>query len=302
MTDTSASLDLARRAAQGETGARRQVTQLADPIIRAQTDRFCRRFCCENRFRYRCTLPRPAHGAPPDAAMCEWGNGSYAWMLDDLTRSGRLQRFAAKDGATLDGYFFTIATSLPFYERWKEWRFGKRVHTPTYLRPLCDSASRIFFGLRRGDKVEAIAQRLGESLDAVRRCARAILLELTRRNRLHLLQPDRAVSLTELGARGDDDDGDDASDYDIPAHDTTAEQDLDRRRLHAAWQQLDPVEQWVMQAMLVEDQDANEVLAALRAQNLRIDARTAPEQTDRQQLYYFRRKTLAKLAALMGVQ
>jgi hypothetical protein len=301
MTDPSPTLDLARRAAQGETGARRQVTQLADPIIRNQTDRFCRRFCYENRFRYRCSLQRPLRGAPPDAALCEWGNGSYAWMLDDLTKSERLQRFESKDGATLDGYFFTIATSLPFYERWKEWRFGKRVHTPTYLRPLCDAAAKIFLGLRRGDKVETIAQRIGESLDAVRRCARAITLELTRRNRLHLLQTDRTVSLSELGAR-DDDEGDDASDYDIPAHDHVAERDLDQRRLRDAWQRLEPVEQWVLQAMLVEDQDANDVLAALREQNLRVDPRTAPEQTDRQQLYYFRRKALAKLAALMGVE
>ncbi len=301
MHDELTPIELAQRAARGESVARTHVTQLADPIIRHQTTHFCRRFCYENRYRYRCTLQRPLSGAPADAPLCEWGNGSYGWMLDDLTKPERLLRFKSQNEAPLEGYFFAIANSLPFYERWKEWRFGKRVHTPTYLRALCDAAAKIFLGLRRGESLELLAQHLNRPVDEVRACARAIVLELTKRKRLHLLQPDRTLSLSDIGPHQDEDDADEIE-WDIPTSDVTLEKYQEREHLHAAWQQLAPVEQWVLEAMLVEEQDANDVLQALAKLQLRIDPQVAPENTSRQQLYYFRRKTLAKLATLMGVE
>lgn len=301
MHDELNPIELAQSAARGEPTARTRVSQLADPIIRHQTTHCCRRFCYENRYRYRCTLQRPLNGAPADAPLCEWGNGSYAWMLDDLTKPERLLRFESQNGAPLEGYFFAVANSLPFYERWKEWRFGKRVHTPTYLHALCESAAKIFLGLRRGENIELLAQQLNQSVDEVRRCARSIVLELTRRKRLHLLQPDRTVSLSDIGMHSDDDDADEL-DWDIPASDLAPEDRQEQQRLRAAWQQLTPVEQWVLEAMLVEEQDANDVLQALAKLQLRIDPQVSPENTSRQQLYYFRRKTLAKLATLMGVE
>ena len=302
MQDEPTPIELAQRAARGEPVARTRVTQLADPIIRHQTSHFCRRFCYENRYRYRCTLQRPLGGAPSDAPLCEWGNGSYAWMLDDLTKPERLLRFESQNGAPLEGYFFAIANSLPFYERWKEWRFGKRVHTPTYLHALCDMAAKIFLGLRRGENIELLAQHLNQPVDEVRVCARAIVLELTKRNRLHLLQPDRTVSLSDVGSHQDEDEEAGALDWDIPSAEVSLEKNQEQERLHAAWQQLDSVEQWVLEAMLVEEQDASDVLQALCKLQLRIDARVPPENTSRQQLYYFRRKALAKLATLMGVE
>jgi hypothetical protein len=301
MHDDLTPIELAQRAARGEPVARTRVTQLADPIIRHQTAHFCRRFCYENRFRYRCTLQRPLSGAPSDAPLCEWGNGSYAWMLDDLSKPDRLLRFESQNGAPLEGYFFAIANSLPFYERWKEWRFGKRVHIPTYLHALCEAAAKIFLGLRRGENLESLAQHLNQPVEAVRVCARAIVLELTKRGRLHLSQPDCTVSLSDVGTHPDDDE--DASlDWDIPATDESLEQRQEQQRVRDAWRQLDPTEQWVLEAMLVEEQDANDVLQALCKLQLRIDARVSPENTSRQQLYYFRRKTLAKLATLMGME
>ena len=302
MHDELTPIELAQRAARGEAVARTRVTQLADPIIRHQTSHFCRRFCYENRYRYRCTLQHPLGGAPSDAPLCEWGNGSYAWMLDDLTKPERLLRFESQNDAPLEGYFFAIANSLPFYERWKEWRFGKRVHIPTYLHALCDMAAKIFLGLRRGENIELLAQHLNQPVDEVRVCARAIVLELTKRNRLHLLQPDRTVSLSDVGPHQDEDEEAGALDWDIPSADVSLEKNQEQERLRAAWQQLDPVEQWVLEAMLVEEQDAGDVLQALCKLQLRIDAHVPPENTSRQQLYYFRRKTLAKLATLMGVE
>jgi len=176
------------------------------------------------------------------------------------------------------------------------------VHTPTYLHALCAAAAKIFLGLRRGEEIEFLAQHLNQSVDEVRVCARAIVLELTKRNRLHLLQPDRTVSLSDVGPHQDEDEEAGALDWDIPSADVSLEKNQEQERLRAAWQQLEPVEQWVLEAMLVEEQDASDVLQALCKLQLRIDARVPPENTSRQQLYYFRRKALAKLATLMGVE
>ena len=51
--------------------------------------------------------------------------------------------------------------------------------------------------------------------------------------------------------------------------------------------------------MLIDELDAKEVLAALIKLNICLTDDVPAEQTNRQQLYYFRRKTLAKLAQLM---
>ena len=48
-----------------------------------------------------------------------------------------------------------------------------------------------------------------------------------------------------------------------------------------------------------EQQDAIDVLAGLRRLNISIVDGVEPERVDRQQLYYFRRKTIAKLKRLM---
>ena len=53
--------------------------------------------------------------------------------------------------------------------------------------------------------------------------------------------------------------------------------------------------------MQVEQQDAEDVLAALQRLNIFIVEGVAPDQVNRQQLYYFRRKTLEKLTDLSGL-
>ena len=55
----------------------------------------------------------------------------------------------------------------------------------------------------------------------------------------------------------------------------------------------------MLEAMLIEEQDALDILAALNKMNISIKQGVAAEDTTRQQLYYFRRKCLAKLASLM---
>ena len=292
-------LDLAKQAATGDKQAREKVNTLAHPIISFQTNRFCKRFCRDNRFRYVCTLTNSNIRPSRDAILCEWGNASYAWMLDDLTSSGRLRQYSGANGARLKDYFYYIANSLPFYERWKDWRFGRRVQVPSYIQDMGPAAASVFLGLRAHDEIENMAQRLACPVAEIQALCQRILILLTRKRRLHLLNPPSTVSLTEThddGSRGED------SQLDVASHDEPAERHEEKQMLRAAWKNLDAVEQFVLEALVIEEQDASQVLQALKSLDVSIKPGVAPADTDRQQLYYFRRKTLLRLSRLMGAQ
>lgn len=293
-------LDLAKKAANGDRAARADVNQLVHPIISFQTNRFCKRFCRDNKYRYVCTLVE-SRGIPArDAVLCEWGNASYAWMLDDLTSPARLMRFSGKNGARLNDYIYYIANSLPFYERWKDWRFGRKVHVPTYIKDLFPEAARIFFALRAGETIPLIAQKLGRSEQQLEDMCQQIIILLTQKKRLYLLDPPSTLSLTDTRTNQQDSHEVEGSQTDIPYYDVSAELAENRQQLARAWQQLTSVEQYVIEAMVLDDQDAVDVLHALQKMDISIKDGVAANDTNRQQLYYFRRKTLAKLAGLMA--
>lgn len=292
-------LELAQRAANGDKAARADINQLIHPIISFQTNRFCKRFCRDNKFQYRCTLAQ-SWGTPPRGSIfCEWGNASYAWMLDDLTNENRLLKYAGRDGARLNDYIYYIANSLPFYERWKDWRFGRKVHVPTYIQELAPLAAKVFYALRAGEEIPSIAQKLLLSEEETENLCQQIIIILTQRNRLHLLDPPSTRSLTESAGKdqGALDTG--SSQFDIPDFDETPELLENKEQLAQAWEQLTPVEQYVIEAMLIDEQDADDVLQALAKMAISIKSGVDAAETNRQQLYYFRRKTLAKLAELM---
>jgi len=296
----SEDINIARRAAAGEAEAQRRVGEIAQPMIHYQTGRFCPRFCHDNRHRYQCTLPDAAIPRGNDRALCEWGNASYGWMLDDLTRPQRLQHFEGRNGASLSAYLFQIANSLPFYERWKDWRLGRRTHVPTYIQDLSPDAALVFHRLRNGDNIALIAQRLSQPEDTVDRLVQDIIIELTHRQRLHLLNPPKEISLSGLGTT---DDGNDSEQIqgDLACEDLAPEEIDARAKLQQAWQQLNATEQFVLEAMLIDEQDADDVLTALKRLNIALSPRVPAQQTDRQQLYYFRRKTQVRLARLSGL-
>lgn len=289
-------VQLARKAAQGDAAARKTVNELIDHIIAYQTDRFCKRFCRENQYYYICTLPKPWGSPKKEAQMCEWGNASYAWMLEDLTNPNRLRQFEGKNGARLNDYIYRIANSLPFYERWKDWRFGRKVHVPTYIQDLSPEASKVFFALRSGDSIANIAQNVGRGEQYTEDLCQRIVITLTKRNRLHLLDPPTAVSLTDLKQKDDED----CSEGDLPFFDLDPEQKETNSRLWQAWKELSAVEQFVLEAMLIDEQDASDVLSALIKLDISIADGVPADKTNRQQLYYFRRKSLAKLAEIMA--
>ena len=294
------SVTLAHNAAGGNSDARKRVNELVHPIICYQTDRFCKRFCAENKFLYRCTLPSSWGSAPNDALLCEWGNASYTWMLNDLTNEKRLQQFEGKNGARLQDYIYRIANSLPFYERWKDWRFGRRVNVPEYIKEIDPHAAKIFFALRRNEPLALVAQNLQLSEQQADEIAQKIVITLTRRNRLYLLNPDREQSLSNSNQQDNDTSDEPGVETDLPSHDPDPEILERGEHLQEAWQQLTPVEQFVLEAMVIDEQDANDVLTALKQLKIQLKENIPAEQTDRQQLYYFRRKTLAKLAEIMG--
>jgi len=290
---------LAKSAAAGDRSARQQVNDLAHPMVSYQTDRFCKRFCAENKYLYRCTLEIPCGNAPSGALLCEWGNASYTWMLNELTHEQRLLQYEAKNDARLQDYMYHIANSLPFYERWKDWRFGRRVRVPDYIKEIDPDANRVFLAMRSGDNSELIAQKCNISPDHAETIGQKIVITLTKRHRLHLLNPEKEQSLSQNHSQSHEFSEEPSNDMEIAVYDPDPGQTQRAEQLHLAWQKLSIVEQFVIEAMVIDEQDANDVLQALIKLNIQINDKVAAEDTDRQQLYYFRRKTLAKLASIM---
>ncbi len=295
-TDNKQQIDLAQRAAQGDIEAQREVYGIADPIIDFQTNRFCKRFCHQNQFRYRCSLSKPIGSMATDASLCEWGNASYGWMLDDLCKPQRLKKFEGRNQASLFNYLYSIANSLPFYERWKDWRFGRKQQVPLYIRDLGEQAASVFYAMRRNQELPEIAQSVSLSLAATETLISDIVLQLTRRHRLYLLDPPHEVSLSVVGA---DDAEETSHQQDIPVHDEAIENVQQRELLRRAWANLDAVEQFVLEAMIVEEQDVGDVLKALQALDVSIKHGVDADHTNPQQLYYFKRKALSKLGILL---
>lgn len=232
-----------------------------------------------------------------DAAWCEWGNASYGWMLNDLSRDKRLLKYQGINGASLFDYFYQIANSQPFYERWKDWRFGRKIHVPTYIQSLSPDAASVFLGIRAGDDLAMLAQKISRPLVDIEQLAQSIIKILTQKQRLHLLNPPRLVSMTETPDDGEVELED--RQIELASYDEAIDVQEDRQRLRQAWAKLDTLEQFVLEALLIDELDAEDVLAALRKLNLSIKKGVPAEHTDRQQLYYFRRKTLARLAEYM---
>lgn len=290
-------IQLARDAAEKDASARIKVNDLIAPIINYQTNRFCKRFCKENRSRFKCTLTSPGGVPPADATLCEWGNGSYAWMLNDLSSASRLKKYQANNNATLFDYCYVIANSLPFYERWKDWRFGRRIYVPSYIQALGKTAVTVFYALRSRQSIEQISQQTLQSVEQTKALSREIVKRLSKKNKLFLLNPLQNISLTQ--------DADETSpqsnvESETASHDETIEKQEEHLLLSKAWKELSAIEQFVIEALVIEEQDADIVLITLKKLGLSFKAGTSAEDLDRQQLYYFRRKTLAKLHSMLG--
>lgn len=288
-------ITLVRDAVAGDAQARKAINERVLPVIEYQTNRLCKRFCKENRYRYRCTLNPPLGNPTEDAALCEWGNGSYGWMLDDLTSNKRLQNYQARNKASLFDYCYVIANSLPFYERWKDWRFGRSTYVPEYIRTLGKEAVNIFYGLQSQLSHEQMSQQYQIELDTVKLHCRQVIALLTRHNRLYLLSTVRHVSLSS-----DDDHAGNHLSVEIATTDEPVTEHETKVQLTHAWKRLSALEKFVIEALVIDDQDARTVLNTLSKLGISLKAGVEADQINRQQLYYFRRKTLEKLHRLMA--
>ncbi|MDH3326471.1 MAG: hypothetical protein OEM38_07130 [Gammaproteobacteria bacterium] len=293
---------LAKHASLLNKSSRIKVNEIVYPIINSKTTTFCKKYCQENKKKYTCTLPEMPY--PPlanDSPLCEWGNASYAWMLDDLTNSVRLEKFRGDNGASLKAYFQVISNSIPFRERWKDWRFKNRVYAPSCVKSIHQKAPAIFYGLHNQKSTHEIAQNLKLNHQFVDDLSDQIMIALTKTNKLHLLLPKREVSLTGFGLKNSESPEFNEHQGHIPYNDCDQAEEDQKNRIKWAWKKLNCVEQFVLEEMLIENEDAFVVLESLNAMNISIKKNVAPEDTNRQQLFYFRRKALRKLAVIAGL-
>ncbi len=297
--ESQGDVGLVNKAISGDATAMETVSGLVYPLIQAQTKIFCKRFCHEHYYHAQCTLfPEWANKAS-DPPLCEWGNHSYAWMLEDLCSPPNLSRFTGEGGARLTTYFFAVINSLPFYERWKNWRFGRRVRVPSFIEAIDPVAKKCFFWLREGDSPETIAQKAAIAKGRIEEILERIVAELTTRGKLYLLNKEVAVSLT---SNDPDEEEDEETQEDVPDCSWNPGNEQLRNMVNRGWDQLTPVEQFVLETMVIEDRAANDVLDALKQTCITIKDGIPPEKIDRQQLYYFKRVTLVKLAQLSGLR
>ncbi len=283
---------LARQAANGNPVAREAISRLAHPLIQKQTERFCKRFCYNNHFHFRCPLFPDWGLKEKDAPLCDWGNHSYTWMLEDLTGPERLKTFS---GERLSSYFHAIVHSLPFYERWKDSRFGRRVRIPPYIQCIAPLAGKIFLWMVDQQSVGWMAQQTHLAYEKVEAIAGHIIDELTERGKLYLLNSPRATSLTVEEEEGED------CQRDLPDSSWDPAEEEAARKMREGRKQLTAIENFVLDKMVGEDCSAAVILAALARVGISIKEGVLPEKTNEQQLHYFKRRALAKLARVSGL-
>lgn len=269
------------------------MVSLASAVAQSKLAAFCKTFCFDHRKTYRCTVDEHWGTRAADAPLCDWGNATYLWMIEDLAGPGRLDKLRAKGVASLEAYWRTVVKSLPFWERFKDWRFQRRIRVPAYIKAIDDDAHRIFWLLCDGDTVPNMAQRLGRAETEVTHIVASIHRELHKRGRAHLLETRVLVSLT----RADEDD--DAEDQDFVSNDLPLDEQIHQQRVNAAYRELSWQEQWIIDAMVVDGLSARDALTALVEQQVSLDGATTPDALNVQHVYYFLRKTLAKLRAVM---
>jgi len=295
-------VELAQKAKLGVKDSRLKINEIVFPIISKKTGQFCRHYCQKNWQQTICTLPENPYPTTSNIApLCEWGNASYAWMLDDLTKPNRLNCYQGKNGASIEVYFKKISNSIPFRERWKDWRFKNRVSAPTCVKNIHKLAPSVFIGLYNQKNTHDISHQLGLAFDFVEEIAHQVLITLTKENKLHLLLPKKEISLTGFGLHRSETSESQEHQGDIPYFDPDMEKTEQAEMIKNAWKKLDCVEQFVLESMLIEGEDAFSVLESLKVMNISIKKNVLPEDTNRQQLFHFKRKSLNKLAVLAKV-
>ena len=263
-------------------------------FVEARNRSLCKKYCANNRYEFLCTVDAKWSRVSGEAVTCEWGNGSFEWMSQDLLKPSRIERLSQNTNTNWDAYFKTVLYSPQFLERWRDWRLGKRVKVPEYIRMIDRDAAKLFLWMRDNDDVPNMSQRLNRNEDEIQLVKSQIILELTKRGKLHTLVPIITISISSRqNIEGESDD--------IATHDLSAEDIEQREMLKKGWEQLSAEERFVLEAMKLDDRNAKEILESLRFLNISIKKGVPPEKTTEQQLYYFFRKSWTKLSEMSGL-
>lgn len=269
------------------------IVNLAQTMVAPRLPTLCKRFCGNNRQRYHCTVDPHWTRAGAGAHLCDWGNATYVWTLDQLIGEARVERWRDQDPSSIGRYFGKVLYSVWFMERFKDWRFQRRIRVPPYIKAIDVDAHKIFWGLCDHDTVPNMAQRLNRAETDVARIVRQIQCELSARNKLMTLQSRQTVPLDHHSE--DEDYGTDAV---LVSPELSHEQQVLNDQVQQAYQQLTWQEQFVVDAMVVDGLGAKEVLASLLEQGVALDGSSSPATQSIQTVYYFLRKTLTKLRNL----
>ncbi len=292
-------LILARSAAAGDREAKRRVAALAHDVARRCAVKYCKRFCGPNRRQYYCTVDASYGLQQHDAPRCEWGSFSYFFFFDALAGPAALLRYEGRNGTSLAEYLRAVAGSVSLWERWKNQRFQRRVHVLRAIEDLGPEAKQVYFWLRDGDNVPNIAQRLNLGEPIVARLVTAIKRTLVNERRTYLLGDQSSMSLSDL-SHDQLDSAEEGPTWEPPSIDPPPEDAEILARIDKVLPQLNWLEQFIIQAMVMEGLSADAVLQALREQDVAIKPGQPIEQATINQVYYLRDKTVAKLKRMIN--
>lgn len=293
-------LILTKRAESGDSTAKNAISAIVDPIARAQAAKYCRRFCGKNRTQYFCTVD-PKRGLQSSTALrCEWGSFSYYFFFEALAKPKTLANYEARNGASLADYLRSVAGSVALWERWKNQRFERRVHVVQSIEKLGAHAKSVYFSLRDGDTIPNIAQRLNQPEAKIAYLARMIKRILVKERRSYLLANQSDISLSSISVNNNE--GDDIlTEWEPPSTDPSPEDAEIVRRISAVFSQLHWLEQYIIQAMVIDGTSAETILQALREQGTEIKAGQPISEANVSQIYYIRDKAIARLKKMANL-
>jgi len=257
-------------------------------IIDQNITKLCKSFCMDNCIKYQCTLEKTDNRSNSVLSLCEWGNGTYDWMLNELNHIQYQNEIKNRTILSYEHYFRKIVTSLQFWERYKNWRFNRRIRVPDYIKALDPDACKIFWGLYNQDTIDNIAQRLNREFDEINSLVTNIYTELSARKRGHILMKNKEFSLSHVNQEL-------VNEVDSHLTDQSLETHLERESVMKAYKQLTWQEQYILDVMVIDKISALSVLKTLQNQSISLDNKIDPKELNIQNIYYFLRKTLIKL-------
>ncbi len=269
---------------------------VAEPIIARASKDLCKQHCRSERYRWRCTVDDTWNRAPQNAPLCDRGNETYDWLWRDLLGGRKSEKFTGSGADGIERYFNKTLSSQPFYERFKDMRYGDRVRVPPYILSLGAVARRVFWLLRKQQPTEVIARLVEQPENQVSATIREIRARLQSHGAMRLLHP-----VVEIALGDDADDSLEAEGVaaDTPPAEATLTEAEEQHQVQSAFRKLSWEEQYVIEALTLDKLPASAVLKALVDEGIAIAGVTEPNWPDlkgaEQRLYYFHRKALARL-------